>query len=280
MQQGSAGETLELFRPPRRTLVIRASVLEPQGVLAVVEDVTEHQRLEAARRDFVSNISHELKTPVGAVALLAETILDEDDAEVGLRLTKRMLAEAHRVGHTIDDLLTLSQIEAEETPPRESVGVGVLVSEVTARVRPAAEQRGVEVIINEPSPRLTVLGDRRQLASALYNLVDNAVKYSGSEDSVTIETSTDGVTVDVVINDQGIGIPKRDIDRIFERFYRVDQARSRQTGGTGLGLAIVRHIADNHGGEVLVESRIGEGSTFTLRLPVGSLPVPVEAKVG
>jgi two-component system, OmpR family, sensor histidine kinase SenX3 len=265
--------TLELFGPPRRTLVLTTVPLDnghrTTGALAVVDDVSDRRRLEAIRRDFVANISHELKTPVGALSLLAETLLSEDDPDIGRRLAARMQTEAMRVGRTIDDLLELSRIEAEEAPSREPVPVHLVIAEAVERVRPAAEQRGIEIHVTEPPRHLSILGHRRQVVSALYNLLENAVKYSDAGSAVEVGAATDGTWVDVQVADAGIGIPTRDLDRVFERFYRVDRARSRESGGTGLGLAIVRHVASNHGGRVSVASHEGEGSTFTLRLPGG-----------
>ncbi|MBK5223593.1 MAG: two-component sensor histidine kinase [Acidimicrobiia bacterium] len=269
-------ETVELFGPPRRTLVITAVPLDPDtvgpGAVAVIDDVTEHRRLEAVRRDFVANISHELKTPVGALALLAETLIDEDDPAVTARLAGRMVTEAHRVGRTIGDLLELSSIEVEADKVIEVVPVRQILAGAVGRIRPAADQRGIRVELDEPDDALRVRGDRRQLVSALFNLLDNAVKYSEGGSVVHTRAVGRGDEVDIVVEDHGIGIPSRDLERVFERFYRVDQARSRQTGGTGLGLAIVRHVVNNHAGEVVVTSREGEGSTFTLRLPVGTAP--------
>jgi two-component system, OmpR family, sensor histidine kinase SenX3 len=262
-----ATRTLDLFGPPRRTLVVTGHVVGPTAALAVIEDVSERRRLDAVRRDFVANISHELRTPVGALGLLAETILGEEDPEVRARLSQRLLTETDRVARTIDDLLLLSRIESEELPEREPVAAGLVLAEAVERIRPAAGHREIGVELVEPGERLAVFGDRRQLVSALYNLLDNAVKYSDAGSTVRVRASTDGVHVDLSVRDEGVGIPEADVGRIFERFYRVDQARSRQTGGTGLGLAIVRHVATNHGGEVLVSSIVGEGSTFTLRIP-------------
>lgn len=283
-----ANRTLDLFGPPRRTLVITATPLFADsasvGALAVIDDVTEQRRVDAVRRDFVANISHELKTPVGAISLLAETLLAEDDAEVSRRLTTRMVDEALRVNRTIEDLLELSRIENEEMPRLEPVPVHLVLAEAVDRIRPAAEQANIPVQVHEPDPRLAVMGDRRQLVSAVYNLLDNAVKYSDAGSPVEVRAGTDGRYVDIAVQDHGIGIPARDLERVFERFYRVDQARSRQTGGTGLGLAIVRHVVSNHDGEVRVESRLGEGTTFTLWLPSASgpvaLPTPVQAEAG
>jgi two-component system, OmpR family, sensor histidine kinase SenX3 len=278
--KGEVGHrVLDLFGPPRRTLVITVTPLPSVhglGALAVIEDISERRRLEAIRRDFVANISHELKTPVGALGLLAETLALEDDPEVRQRLADRIESEAQRVGRTIDDLLELSRIESGEMPHREPVPVHLVLAEAAERIRPAAEQAEIGVVVHEPSRRLAVFGDRRQLVSAVYNLLDNAVKYSDPGATVDVRATTNGREVDIAVQDRGIGIPAGDLERVFERFYRVDQARSRQTGGTGLGLAIVRHVVNNHEGSARVESRLGEGSTFTLCLPTASGPVVVE----
>jgi two-component system sensor histidine kinase SenX3 len=275
--------TVDLFGPPRRVLVLTGfpTIVDGarSGASVVIDDVTDIRRLEAVRRDFVANISHELKTPVGALGLLAETLLAEDDPAVARRLAERMLTEAFRVGRTIDDLLELSRIEAGEAG-QDEVPVHLLLAEAVDRVRPAAEQREIEIDLADPTPRLTVAGDRRQLVSAAYNLLDNAVKYSDPGSTVEVRAATDGRWVDIEVEDHGIGIPPRDLERVFERFYRVDRARSSETGGTGLGLAIVRHVASNHRGDVSVVSAEGQGSTFTLRLPLGSGPVAVTAEAG
>ena len=275
---GSPGErTLELYGPPRRTLMMRSEVIDdgnhPLGIVAVLDDVSDRRRLEAVRRDFVANVSHELKTPVGALSLLAETLLAENDPEVSQRLAGRIQAESLRVNRIIEDLLDLSRIEAEEHPPREPLLASLVMAEAVERVRSAAEQRGVKLLVDEPEPPVTLMGDRRQLVAALNSLLENAVKYSDEGSSVEVFGSASGGWVELVVRDQGIGIPARDLERIFERFYRVDHGRSRQTGGTGLGLSIVRHVANNHQGLVHVESREGEGSTFTLRLPAATVPV-------
>jgi two-component system sensor histidine kinase SenX3 len=276
--------TVDLFGPPRRTLVLSALRLEEDGrrlgVLVVIDDVTDRRRLEAVRRDFVANISHELKTPIGALGLLAETLVAEDDAGVAQRLAERMLTEAFRVSRTVDDLLELSRIEADEEARREEVPVHRFIAEAVDRVGPAAEQQGIAIEVEEPASRLAVAGDRRQLVSAIFNLLENAVKYSDTGSTVQVRARTDGRWVDIEVQDHGIGIPRRDLERVFERFYRVDRARSRETGGTGLGLAIVRHVAGNHDGDVRVESAEGEGSRFTLRLPVVAGPVAVTAEAG
>ena len=262
---------VEVYGPPRRNLSLRAVPLgkgeRPDGALVEVEDTTARRRLENVRRDFVANISHELKTPIGAMALLAETLVGEEDPDVMRRLAERMASEAFRVSHTLDDLLELSLIEASPTQVDEAVPVALFVAEAGERVRAAADRRGIDLDVDDPPPDLVVYGDRRQLVSAVVNLLDNAVKYSEPGSPVEVQASSDDKWVDVTVRDHGIGIPQRDLERIFERFYRVDRARSRETGGTGLGLAIVRHVASNHRGEVRVSSREGEGSCFTLRLP-------------
>ncbi len=405
---GAAERTLDLYGPPRRTLTVRARLIDngrrPLGVIAIIEDVSERRRLEEIRRDFVANVSHELKTPMGALGLLAETLVAEPDADVARRLASRIHSEAFRVSRIIDDLLDLSRIESEEAPPREPVLVNLVMAEAVERVRASAEQRRISINLNETEPPVVVLGDRRQLVSAMHALIENAVTYSYEGSTVTVSatlapatleapdgppsggtglparvtSATAGVshaastviaassagtsesvsastpstaqapgaaqpgsasqapgtdaqpgsasqapgtdaqnavmpdatsqppavvtqqatgtsvstvpgmaigaavgtngerasgrpardTVRISVIDHGVGIPARDLDRIFERFYRVDHGRSRETGGTGLGLSIVRHVANNHQGWVEVESREGEGSTFTLVLPL------------
>jgi two-component system sensor histidine kinase SenX3 len=388
--EGSAERTLDLYGPPRRTLQVRAHQIDdgrrPLGVIALIEDVSERRRLEEIRRDFVANVSHELKTPMGALGLLAETLVSEPDPQVAQRLAGRIHNEAFRVSRIIDDLLDLSRIESEEAPPREPVLVNLVMADAIERVRATADQRGIEIVLHEPSPPVAIMGDRRQLVSAMHALLENAITYSYDNSKVVVtgavqranptsehpsggsggpddgaghdlvsdetpvvaasqgdtgpaeqekpvepvftpeileqytpdaddalaapatsttappptaapapapatheaekgdaagtgpvETTSAGSpnwrveerdTVRLSVQDHGVGIPARDLDRIFERFYRVDHGRSRDTGGTGLGLSIVRHVANNHQGWVDVESREGEGSTFTLVLPI------------
>ncbi len=272
-------QTLELFGPPKMVVHIHAIPIEggTRGALATIEDMTERARLDAVRTDFVANISHELKTPVGALMLLAEAMIDADDPAITSRLTGKVLHESQRLSRTIDDLLELSQIELGGQAPREVVAAGLVIAEAVDRVRPLADRRSIVLSVREPSGRLKVLGDRRQLVSALSNLVENAVKYSEVGGEVVVQANTDGTWVTLTVTDNGLGIPTHDLDRIFERFYRVDRARSRETGGTGLGLSIVRHVATNHGGQVGVRSVEGEGSEFTLQIPAGRTgPVPVD----
>jgi two-component system, OmpR family, sensor histidine kinase SenX3 len=262
---------LDIHGPPRRSLFLHAAPIvsdgELLGAIAVVDDITEQQRIDSIRRDFVANVSHELKTPIGALSLLAETVAEEPDPQVVRRLSGRMRDESYRVSRIIDDLLTLSRIEGDDSPIPGDVTVAAIVADAVDRIRPTAEHRGVPVVVGGIDPGLLLSGDRPQLTSALFNLLDNAVKYSEPGSPVEVQVASHGDDVDITVRDRGIGIPHRDLERIFERFYRVDKARSRDTGGTGLGLAIVRHIVRNHGGEVKVVSREGEGSRFTMSLP-------------
>lgn len=270
-RQGRAGEReLQLFGPPREVLFLRAQPLLADGAIlggvVYIRDISETRRRESVRRDFVANVSHELKTPIGALALLAETMAASGDEAVVRQLAERVSREADRLGRIIDDLLNLSLIEAQESPSREPVPIAQLIAEAVEAVRPAADAAGIPLHVASDLPDVLVPCDRRQVLSALTNLLDNAIKYSDAPSAVELGASAADSMVTVTVTDQGPGIPSRDLERIFERFYRVDRARSRETGGTGLGLAIVRHVAQAHGGDVTVESREGEGSTFRLRL--------------
>jgi two-component system sensor histidine kinase SenX3 len=269
--KGSDERTLDLYGPPRQTLTIGTRLIDdgrrPLGVIAIIEDVSERRRLEEIRRDFVANVSHELKTPIGALGLLAETLTAEPDPAIAQRLATRIHTEAFRVSRIIDDLLDLSRIESEETPPREPIYINLVMAEAVERVKAAAEQRRITIEMDEPDPPIHVIGDRRQLVSAMHSLLENAVTFSSEDGVVKVAGSQVDQDVKLSVADKGVGIPARDLERIFERFYRVDLGRSRETGGTGLGLSIVRHVAHNHQGRVEVDSREGEGSTFTLVLP-------------
>jgi two-component system sensor histidine kinase SenX3 len=263
-------ETLDLYSPTRHTLEIRSYPLgdtrPPLGAVALVDDVSELRRLEAVRRDFVANLSHELKTPLGALSLLAETLEGEDDPEVVARLTGRLGAEARRLSRMVDDLLDLSRIEAGATGTLVPVSLAAVMDEALEGFHEPAAARGIKLHVSPPAEDLSVLASRRDLVSAVANLIDNAISYSEPGGTVYLSAGRLGERACLWVRDEGIGIPKRDQERIFERFYRVDRARSRWTGGTGLGLAIVRHVAAYHGGDVSVQSVEGEGSTFTLSL--------------
>ncbi len=272
-----AQRVVDLHGPPRVWLELSADPMPNGGAVVTLRDVSERMRTDAMRTDFVTNISHELKTPVGAVAVLAEALMDETDPVVVHRLADHLVEESHRAVRTIDDLLKLSQIESTR-PGETPVSVSAIVESALARGRSVDAGRGVEISAFDPPDDLWIRGDERQLLSAVGNLVENAVKYSHPGGSVQVRTRVDGVAVEIMVADQGVGIPSRDLDRVFERFYRVDKARSRETGGTGLGLSIVRHVATNHGGEVQVSSQEGEGSTFVLRLPATLVVSRAEAE--
>lgn len=269
----------------RRGVSVRAIPLTgrdyPSGHVAIeAADVTEAHRVARVRRDFVANVSHELKTPVGALALLAEALLDAaEDPDASRRFAERIHHESQRLARLVKELLQLSRLQgAEPLPEPVPVGVERVLAEVIDRTGTAAAAKGIEIKVTG-TRGVTVHGNESHLVTAVANLVDNAIAYSPDRTTVTISVGVADGTVTIAVSDHGIGIPAEDLDRIFERFYRTDQARSRDTGGTGLGLAIVRHIAVNHGGSVEVESVVGSGSTFTLRLPRGS-PRPEGARPG
>ncbi len=268
LRGGTGDEEVKLAGPPATVFVVRAAPLSDGGAIATVEDVTVRWRLDAVRTDFVANVSHELRTPVGAVSVLAETLEGETDDEGMLRLVRRMIDETGRMSRTIDDLLELSRIEMGGELLATSVDLESMVEDVAERYREIAGRSGVAIdVVGSHAGAATVEGDPHQISSAVSNLVENAVKYSLDGGRVTIAVVPGATDVSVEVRDEGIGIPAASLDRVFERFYRVDRARSRTTGGTGLGLSIVRHIVTNHGGEVNVVSREGEGSVFTVTLP-------------
>ena len=270
---------LELPRGPigSSTLAVQARVA-PLGsalVLVLVEDRTEARRVDAVRRDFVANVSHELKTPVGAVSLLAEALADAaDDPEAVRRFAGRMQHESERLTRLVQDVIELSRLQGHD--PLEApvlVAVDDVVAESVDRSRLTAEARGISLVCGGVRG-LKVMGDSRQLVTALGNLVDNAVRYGPERSRVAVSVAEAldpaGRVAEISVTDEGPGIPEAERERIFERFYRVDAARSRETGGTGLGLSIVKHVAAGHGGEATVWSAEGTGSTFTLRLPVAA----------
>jgi two-component system, OmpR family, sensor histidine kinase SenX3 len=248
---------------------VRVAPLGANLVLVLVEDRTEAKRIDAIRRDFVANVSHELKTPVGALALLSEAVLSaRDDPEAVRRFAERMQTEAHRLANLVQDLIDLSRLEGDDPLSKaQRVCIADVVEEALGRAQELADAREIELVGSAP-PELYVLGDLDQLVTGLGNLVGNAVNYSPDRTKVVVAVRREGDLAEISVTDQGIGIPEQDLKRIFERFYRVDPARSRMTGGTGLGLSIVKHIAATHGGDVAVWSVEGAGSTFTLRLPL------------
>jgi two-component system, OmpR family, sensor histidine kinase SenX3 len=250
--------------------------LEDGFAVVEAEDTSDAVRLEATRRDFVANVSHELKTPVGAIGLLAEAVLDaSDDAAEVRRFSNKILSEAARLGSMVTELIALSRLTgAERLPELAEIGVDEVITEALSRSRLVAESTGITINVDQPTG-LRVDGDRTLLVTALSNLLDNAIAYSPPDTPVSISRRRAGSMIEVSVTDRGIGIAPQHQQRVFERFFRVDPARSRATGGTGLGLAIVKHVAANHGGEVALWSRPGTGSTFTLRLPsAGSAGTP------
>lgn len=263
-------EQVELSGPP--VVVVQVSAVQFHGgAIVLMEDITERILIDRIRTDFVANVSHELRTPVGAMSILAETLAGETEDELVKSLAARMVAESERMSRTIDDLLELSRIEMGGEMSVAPVDLAEVVREAVERVAHRASREGVGIECRVSSGNITMPGDHSQLVTAVSNLVDNAVKYSEGRGPVTVAVERNDGTVQVSVADTGIGIPTASLERIFERFYRVDRARTRSTGGTGLGLSIVKRVVSNHGGEVNVTSREGEGSTFTLRFPVSGL---------
>jgi two-component system sensor histidine kinase SenX3 len=246
-------------------------VVAPGPVALVLTDVTEARRVEAVRRDFVANVGHELKTPVGALALLAEAVQGAaDDPETVQRFAARMSHEADRLARLVRELIDLSRLQgAEPLPELVPVAIGPIVAEAIDRTRAAAAAREIQLAV-AAQPGLVVRGVEAQLATALTNLLANAVAYSPPGTTIAVGARARSGFAEIAVTDSGIGIPRSDRSRVFERFYRVDQSRASSTGGTGLGLAIVKHVASNHGGSVTVWSEEGLGSTFTLRIPLGA----------
>lgn len=268
---------------PPRHVTARVAPLSSQLVLALVEDRTRERRVESIRRDFVANVSHELKTPVGAIRLLSDAVIEAaDDPEAVQRFAGRMHHESERLARLVQQIIELSRLQGDD-PLDEPVAVDVdaIISRAIDENLTDAGAKGISLVHNGERG-LTLLGNREQVAVAVGNLVANAVAYSPEGSSVVVAAVPGETTVDLSVTDQGIGIPASEIDRIFERFYRVDPARHRSTGGTGLGLSIVKHVAASHGGDVRVWSVEGQGSTFTLTLPRKSShgnfePTPTEA---
>ena len=274
IREGEVDLSGSSFGGRRTSFAVRVAPLGSEGlILLLAEDQTESRRVEEVRRDFVANISHELKTPVGALALLAETMEEAaDDPEAVRRFAGRMRQEASRLTYLVQDLITLSRIQAAEPMPDPiAVDLSAVVAEAVDRVRMKASARGINLVA-ACEERVVVLGDEDLLVTALRNLLENAIAYSPDETRVMVSASRDARMAQISVADQGIGIPERDRERIFERFYRVDPARSRATGGTGLGLAIVKHVMAAHRGKVTVWSQEGVGSSFTLQMPIVSKP--------
>ena len=262
----SGNRILEAVAGTTRYFKISGQAMDDQRGIVTVEDITEKSRINTVQTDFVANLSHELKTPIGAVAALADSLSGETETEVVWRLAERIVTESHRMSRIVDDLLDLSRVEFGGTEEWTDIDLATVLVEVVSTNQYAAKRQGLGLSLTG-SAELLVRGDRSQLISVFSNLVDNAIKYSEIGGIVNVSSTIKGEEIMVSVTDHGIGIAERDQKRIFERFYRVDKARSRATGGTGLGLSIVRHIVLEHGGAIDIRSEEGVGSTFTVRLP-------------
>jgi two-component system, OmpR family, sensor histidine kinase SenX3 len=276
----ATGDDVEVDLSPRRRALPGRSGLSVRGhvrllteddrrfAVVYVDDQSEHARMEATRRDFVANVSHELKTPVGAMGVLAEALLAsaEDPANVH-RFAEKMVVESKRLANMVGELIELSRLQgAEPLPDLEAVDVDTVVAEALSRYKVVADNADIAITTDSPTG-YKVLGDQPLLVTAMANLVSNAIAYSSNGSPVSISRRRRGDNIEIAVTDRGIGIAAADQERVFERFFRVDKARSRATGGTGLGLAIVKHVAANHNGTIRLWSQPGTGSTFTLSIP-------------
>jgi len=253
-----------------RELTVRAIYLEDvDNIVVLLSDESEAERVHEVRRDFVANISHELKTPIGALSLLSEAVLSAaDEPESVIKFATRMQLEAKRLTDLVQEIINLSRLQ--DSDPLQVANenlIADIVNEAIDLVKTTSEAKGISVSAKD-IPEVVVLGDSEQLIMAIHNLLENAINYSPENTKVSVSSTVSDDIVEIIVADQGIGIPEEAQDRIFERFYRVDPARSRETGGTGLGLSIVKHVASNHGGEVKVWSSPNVGSSFALRLPI------------
>lgn len=269
-QEGS----IEVARGPigkgKRELQITATLISPDGaVLILVDDEGEKQRVDAVRRDFITNISHELKTPIQALTLNSDALLEvKNEPDKVILFANKIKTQANRLNDLVQEIINLSKLQdSDPLDMADQVEVIDVINEAVDQCEAVAEARNVLIDIGEVDNR-TVIGNHNQLVMAVHNLVENAINYSSDKTRVTISTKVDSQIIEILVKDQGIGIADENLDRIFERFYRVDPARSRATGGTGLGLSIVKHVVKNHGGEVKVWSAPGVGSTFAIRLPI------------
>lgn len=249
----------------------RAAKFGERYVMLLVDDRTESKKLEETRRDFVANVSHELKTPIGAIGLLAEAIEGaNDDPEMVQKFTQSLQKETQRLGNLVQELIQLSRVQgAKLSETSVELDLATVIADAVDRNQLLAEQRSIKLVTNA-EPGVKLIGDYEMLVTAVRNLVENAIVYSEPNSQVGIGLRVAEGVAEIAITDSGLGIPESEQERIFERFYRVDPSRSRETGGTGLGLSIVKHAAANHRGEVKLFSKAGVGSTFTLRLPIGN----------
>jgi two-component system sensor histidine kinase SenX3 len=270
----SQDATMDLPRGPigagTHDLLVRVASIGDAGLIAIlIFDDSEMRRLDSIRRDFVANISHELKTPIGALSILSEAVLEaSNDPEAIAKFASRMQAEAKRLSGLVQEIIDLSRLQDDDPLKNgKPVDLAEVITEAIDQSRLNAEKRRISLVFDGVS-QIKVNGDRAQIMMAIHNLIENAINYSPDGTRVAITLKVINAIAEVSISDQGIGIPEKDLERIFERFYRVDPARSRLTGGTGLGLSIVKHIATNHGGDVSLWSVEGAGSTFTIRFPL------------
>jgi two-component system sensor histidine kinase SenX3 len=266
--------TIEIARGPigegKREITVSVIPLsEGELVLVMLRDESEAQRVHEVRRDFVANISHELKTPIGALSLLSEAVMEaKDDSESVTKFASRMQIEAKRLTDLVQEIIQLSRVQdSDPLHEAEILLASDLIKEALDQCRTTADARKINLFFQE-SDDAYIQGDHDQLTMAINNLIENAINYSPQGTKVSVSTSAENGIISIAVSDQGIGIPEAEVERIFERFYRVDPARSRETGGTGLGLSIVKHIVTKHGGEISVWSSENVGSTFTIRLPI------------
>ena len=271
--------TIELPRGPigagTHDLLVRVCEIGDAGLIAVlIFDDSEMRRLDSIRRDFVANISHELKTPIGALSILSEAVLDaSNDPTAIAKFASRMQAESKRLSDLVQEIINLSRLQDDDPLKNgQLIKLSEVISEALDQSRLNAEKRKITLFF-EALDEAEILGDHRQITMAVNNLIENAINYSPDSTRVTITLKVVDKLAEVTVSDQGIGIPEKDLERIFERFYRVDPARSRLTGGTGLGLSIAKHIANNHGGDISLWSVEGAGSTFTIRFPIATTEI-------
>jgi two-component system sensor histidine kinase SenX3 len=274
--------TIELPRGPigagTHDLLVRVTSIGDAGLIAIlIFDDSEMRRLDSIRRDFVANISHELKTPIGALSILSEAVLDaSNDPEAIAKFASRMQSEAKRLSELVQEIINLSRLQDDDPLKNgKPVDISEVIAEAVDQSRLNAEKRKI-TLVHEEVDGVVINGDRNQVTMAVHNLIENAINYSPDATRVAITLKVVDSIAEISVSDQGIGIPEKDLERIFERFYRVDPARSRLTGGTGLGLSIVKHIATNHGGDVSLWSVEGAGSTFTIRFPLISNTLTAE----
>jgi two-component system sensor histidine kinase SenX3 len=276
--------TMELPRGPigggTHDLLVRVTSMGDAGLIAVlIFDDSEMRRLDSIRRDFVANISHELKTPIGALSILSEAVLDaSNDPQAISKFASRMQAESKRLSELVQEIINLSRLQ-DDDPLKNGklIDISEVITEAIDQSRLNAERRKITIFF-EAFDEAQILGDRSQVGMAINNLIENAINYSPDSTRVTVTSKINDQIAEIAVSDQGIGIPEKDLERIFERFYRVDPARSRLTGGTGLGLSIVKHIANNHGGDVSLWSVENAGSTFTIRFPLANKEISESKK--